>query len=534
MSFNPSVLGGTQAYHQAIVEQLLFDVKGYTQIQRVRQDLISLLQQYSSLSARSAPFARGNASVPLICLSGTIPVNYKNGNYNIPITVYIPENYPYAPPYVFVNPTQAMVITPKHAYVDATCKVSHPYLTAWNPVQELIGLMNVLRQIFSENPPVRSKPANAPPPYPGFGNPAPNGSVLPPYNPLASSINPPQGTSSMPINPVVQGLPPGYNPMGMSTQPGSLSNSQFGQAPPGYSPNNNPSNTNPAQYSTFSPFSTNPFNSIPQPTQPYNPATSPYNSPQQSHGLSHSTSPFTQHQQPQYNPVIPGQNPNVYNQSQQPPPQYAQQPINSNPQYAPYSPQQQQNPQSSPMNSPQQTTYNHPQQQQPPQQSPDDVARAKLTQKLQQKLRDFNENNAKLIEREMIESSNLEETNKLLEHSKSDVLGDKQRQESAVMQLQKQIDDLNRWLEQNDKDEINIDEYTEPKDVLRKQLLHLVAEDMAIEDAQYELNKALFNGQIDLATHVKLTRTLSREQFFKRALIKKIHAVEAGAPTGHM
>ena len=66
-----------------------------------------------------------------------------------------------------------MVITPKHAYVDATCKVSHPYLTAWNPVQELIGLMNVLRQIFSENPPVRSKPANAPPPYPGFGNPAP-------------------------------------------------------------------------------------------------------------------------------------------------------------------------------------------------------------------------------------------------------------------------------------------------------------------------------------------------------------------------
>ena len=65
-------------------------------------------------------------------------------------------------------------------------------------------------------------------------------------------------------------------------------------------------------------------------------------------------------------------------------------------------------------------------------------------------------------------------------------------------------------------------------------LLHLVAEDMAIEDVQYELNKALFNGQIDLATHVKLTRTLSREQFFKRALIKKIHAVEAGAPMGHM
>lgn len=65
-------------------------------------------------------------------------------------------------------------------------------------------------------------------------------------------------------------------------------------------------------------------------------------------------------------------------------------------------------------------------------------------------------------------------------------------------------------------------------------LLHLVAEDMAIEDVQYELNRALFNGQIDLATHVKLTRTLSREQFFKRALIKKIHAVEAGAPIGHM
>lgn len=274
----------------------------------------------------------------------------------------------------------------------------------------------------------------------------------------------------MPITPVVQGLPPGYNPMGMSTQPGSLSNSllgsQFGQGPPNYGPNNPAPNNSAGQYSTFNPFGTNPFNQNPQPTQPFNPATSPYNSPQQPHGLTHSTSPFGQHQPPQYGSVIPGQNPNVFNKPQQPPPQYSQ-PLGTNPQYAPYSPQQ--NPQSSPITSPQHTTYNPPQQPQPPQQNPEDVARAKLTLKLQQKLRDFNENNAKLIEREMIESSNLEETNKLLEHSKSDVLADKQRQESAVMQLQKQIDDLNRWLEQNDKDEINIDEYTEPKDVLRKQ-----------------------------------------------------------------
>jgi hypothetical protein len=58
MAFNPSVLGGTQAFNQAIIEQLLFDVKGYTQIQRVRQDLLSVLQQYTSLTVRSGPFSK--------------------------------------------------------------------------------------------------------------------------------------------------------------------------------------------------------------------------------------------------------------------------------------------------------------------------------------------------------------------------------------------------------------------------------------------------------------------------------------------
>jgi len=273
-------------------------------------------------------------------------------------------------------------------------------------------------------------------------------------------MNPPQGTPTMPISPVV----PGYNPMGMSTQPNSLPNSlmgsQFGQAPPGYVPANSSANNIPAQ--PFNMF--NPFNSSPQPTNPIS-------SPQQSHVLPYS--PYTA--QPMsyshyvdnpmsYSPGTAAQNPIASNKPQQPPPQYTQ-PTTTNPQFAPYSPQQ--NPQSSPITSPHHTVYH--QQQQQPQQSPEDAARAKLTLKLQQKLRDFNENNAKIIEREMIESSNLEETNKLLDHSNSDVLADKQRQESAVMQLQKQIDDLNRWLEQNDKDEINVDEYTEPKDVLRKQ-----------------------------------------------------------------
>ncbi|KAI8879563.1 UEV-domain-containing protein [Backusella circina FSU 941] len=58
--------------------------------------------------------------------------------------------------------------------------------------------------------------------------------------------------------------------------------------------------------------------------------------------------------------------------------------------------------------------------------------------------------------------------------------------------------------------------------VLLYRMFELVADDNAISDTVYFLAKALNSERIDLATFMKLTRMLSREQFMKRALVKKI------------
>jgi len=59
---------------------------------------------------------------------------------------------------------------------------------------------------------------------------------------------------------------------------------------------------------------------------------------------------------------------------------------------------------------------------------------------------------------------------------------------------------------------------------LMNQLLDVVAEESAIEDMIYYLGKALTSEQIDLNYYLKHIRALSREQFLKKVLIKKIRA----------
>eukprot|EP01114_Cavostelium_apophysatum_P008046 TRINITY_DN2030_c0_g1_i1.p1 TRINITY_DN2030_c0_g1~~TRINITY_DN2030_c0_g1_i1.p1 ORF type:complete len:100 (+),score=42.63 TRINITY_DN2030_c0_g1_i1:477-776(+) len=90
--------------------------------------------------------------------------------------------------------------------------------------------------------------------------------------------------------------------------------------------------------------------------------------------------------------------------------------------------------------------------------------------------------------------------------------------------MTKSFDDITRWLEANDQSaDIDIDAVTEPKDPLSKQLLYLVAEDATIEDTLYYLEKNLMSGELNLDVFLKNIRSLTTEQFLKRATIKRIH-----------
>lgn len=66
----------------------------------------------------------------LIHLSGTLPVVFRGATYNIPLTIWLPHEYPKKPPIVFVTPAKDMLIRPGN-HVDPSGRCYHPYLANW-------------------------------------------------------------------------------------------------------------------------------------------------------------------------------------------------------------------------------------------------------------------------------------------------------------------------------------------------------------------------------------------------------------------
>jgi len=147
-----------------------------------------------------------------------------------------------------------------------------------------------------------------------------------------------------------------------------------------------------------------------------------------------------------------------------------------------------------------------------------------LSQKLKEKLSAVQTDTTREVEAEMLENDTLTVELKKLNEKKNMLMDTKRKTEELIKQNQIKNIELENWINTNNKnpDEINIDQLTEPEDEIKKQLLHLEAEDFTIEDTIYFLDRALQRGTIDIATYLRNIRNLSTDQFFKRALILKI------------
>jgi len=86
--------------------------------------------------------------------------------------------------------------------------------------------------------------------------------------------------------------------------------------------------------------------------------------------------------------------------------------------------------------------------------------------------------------------------------------------------------ELNHWLKESEESLPHIDDVVSPADQLSSMMYDLVAEDAAIEDVLYYMNRALEHNKINLETFLKQHRQLARDQFYKRALCKKIFAMQ--------
>jgi ESCRT-I complex subunit TSG101 len=427
------------------IDLLLNSARGYSQLARVKSDLLELCRQYPSLLLASGPFVKNNLTVTLLYLTGTIPSVYVRDNnvYNIPVTIYLTEAYPFEPPVVFVTPSATMMLVKSHPFVDLNSgRYINPLLQRWTVHNTLAELACQLQKEFGENPPVRARrDVTPPPPYhttPTFTSPSSS------HISLTSSPY-----FSTPVLPTQPQFPPGYP--GISSllpSPSQYSSSQLSVLPSTTSVTTNPMVSSQVTY-----------NPIPSPPTP---SSTKILSP----SLSSASS--------------------VVNNSQ--------------------------------------ANVTEPTKSQTARNDEEETLRIFLQHKVQSKLKEFFEEVTRDIEKEMTLNSTLEEESKRIEKEKVDLLLKKEQTENTISALEKQTEELQKWIEKNSasQEEVDIDQLTEPKDPLKRQLLRLQAEDLAIEDCQYALNKALEGGQIDLATHLKLTRQLAREQFFKRALIRKI------------
>lgn len=83
----------------------------------------------------------------------------QEARYNIPVNIWLTENYPHGAPIVYVTPTPGMVIKPDHTFVDSSGAVHSPYLKNWDMnFSNLVDLAFDMGIQFGEEPPLFSKP----------------------------------------------------------------------------------------------------------------------------------------------------------------------------------------------------------------------------------------------------------------------------------------------------------------------------------------------------------------------------------------
>ena len=144
---------------EALLAGLPYPDKG-----RLLADLSSLLSQTNSLSAHlspahpstssSSPSGSSAPSSVLLALTGTLPIFYRSSVYHIPVSLYLPSEYPFRPPSAYVTPTKDMRIKERHKHVDSAGVVYLPYLHHWGADSGLVELVSVMASVFSEDPPV--------------------------------------------------------------------------------------------------------------------------------------------------------------------------------------------------------------------------------------------------------------------------------------------------------------------------------------------------------------------------------------------
>ena len=129
----------------------------YRDPSRIIRDAASL--RSTDLGSRLHPLAdplimNDESELLVLMLKGTLPMTYRGSEYNIPIDLYVPPQYPVRPPIIYVRPARNMTIKVNHVNVGQDGMVYMPYLHNWNAdTHDLTELAILLSSIFGDEPP---------------------------------------------------------------------------------------------------------------------------------------------------------------------------------------------------------------------------------------------------------------------------------------------------------------------------------------------------------------------------------------------
>jgi ESCRT-I complex subunit TSG101 len=91
-------------------------------------------------------------------VAGLLPVSFRGVHYNIPVCVWIPQQYPTIPPIPFVQPSPDMDLVRGHQHMDVEDGMCYfPYCNEWTVHANVSGLLDVMVAAFSAHPPVTAK-----------------------------------------------------------------------------------------------------------------------------------------------------------------------------------------------------------------------------------------------------------------------------------------------------------------------------------------------------------------------------------------
>ncbi|KAL7424763.1 Suppressor protein stp22 of temperature-sensitive alpha-factor receptor and arginine permease [Cryptotrichosporon argae] len=523
-------------------------LRPYSSRDRILPEILNVLQTRRTLAVKTDAYTFDSGQTALLLhLHGTLPITFRGATYQIPLAVWVPHEYPRAPPLAYVVPTKEMGVR-KSREVEPSGRVRDEVVAEWWrtwPTKDVQTLLAHLTDIFSAAPPVYAKP------------PEPTASssrlsvVSPPAHaqspqPLAQAQQQPPQPPPPPARPFANGHPeqlPQYRaaPTPPPTfPPQSPARPAYAQSPPPQSPRSPPVPSRPTMHQPHpsqlpqlagphpvptSPQPNSPTTYPPVPQRPYQPRPAVSTAPSAVSSFPPTQSPLQYQQMGQWAPADPH---TAGPSASYGPLTAAQVRAVSAPAPAVVPSPAPRQPVPDLLSSPNQTSSDLPPVPPaalPPKPPPPSLLHLHsillphLTASLPPLLQSLHAEKAHLLERRedlrsgepavRDEMARLEAVRKVCESTGRKV-------EDVVRRGSERVAELEA------RGEVSVDEIVCGISIVHNQLIDLVAEDNAIEDTIYHLARALDAERIDLDRFLKATRTLAREQYMKRALIERI------------